>query len=66
MTFRFAFAAITLFLTASTVRAEDCPNDIPEDGGVRRVQAKKWFSKGQTASNEGDDIDDGVYWEPVN
>ena len=56
MTFRFAFAAITVFLTASTVRAEDCPNDIPEDSSVRRVQAKKWFSKGQTASNEGDDV----------
>ena len=56
MTIRFTLAAITLFLTASTVRAEECPNDIPEDSGVRRVQAKKWFSKGQTASSEGDDV----------
>jgi tetratricopeptide (TPR) repeat protein len=56
MTIRFAVAAITVLLTASSVRAEDCPSDIPEDSGVRRVQAKKWFSKGQTASNEGDDI----------
>ena len=56
MTIRFALAAVTVFLTASTVRAQDCPNDIPEDSGVRRVQAKKWFSKGQTASGEGDDI----------
>jgi predicted RNA-binding protein with TRAM domain len=57
MTIRFALVAITVFLTAGSVRAQECPNDIPEDSGVRRVQAKKWFSKGQTASNEGDDID---------
>ena len=56
MTIRLAFAIITVFLTTGTVRAEDCPNDIPEDSGVRRVQAKKWFSRGQTASGEGDDI----------
>jgi tetratricopeptide (TPR) repeat protein len=56
MTIRFALAAITVFLTASSVRAEECPNDIPEDSGVRRVQAKKWFSKGQTAASEGDDV----------
>ena len=56
MTIRFALAAVTVLLTASTVRAQDCPSDIPEDSGVRRVQAKKWFSKGQTASGEGDDI----------
>ena len=56
MTIRFALAAITVFLTASSVRAEECPNDISEDSGVRRVQAKKWFSKGQTASSEGDDV----------
>lgn len=56
MTIRFAVAAITVFLTASSVRAEECPSDIPEDSGVRRVQAKKWFSKGQTSSEAGDDI----------
>jgi tetratricopeptide (TPR) repeat protein len=56
MTIRFALAAITVFLTASSVRAEECPSDIPEDSGVRRVQAKKWFSKGQTSSSEGDDV----------
>jgi tetratricopeptide (TPR) repeat protein len=56
MTIRFALVAITVFLTAGSVRADDCPNDIPEDSGVRRAQAKKWFSKGQTASSEGDDI----------
>ena len=56
MTIRFALVAITVFLTAGSVRAQDCPNDIPEDSGVRRAQAKKWFSKGQTASSEGDDV----------
>jgi predicted RNA-binding protein with TRAM domain len=56
MTIRFAVAAITVFLTASSVRAEECPSDIPEDSGIRRVQAKKWFSKGQTLSEVGDDI----------
>jgi len=56
MTIRFALAATIVALTAGTVRAEDCPSEIPEDSGVRRVQAKKWFSKGQTASEGGDDI----------
>jgi len=56
MKIRFALVAITVFLTASSVRAEECPSDIPDDSGVRRVQAKKWFSKGQTTSDEGDDI----------
>jgi predicted RNA-binding protein with TRAM domain len=56
MMIRFAVAAITVFLTASSVRAEECPSDIPEDSGIRRVQAKKWFSKGQTYSEAGDDI----------
>jgi hypothetical protein len=56
MTIRFALAAVTVLLTAGSVRAEECPDDIPEDSGVRRVQAKKWFAKGQTASSEGDDV----------
>jgi len=56
MTIRFALVATIVALTAGTVRAEDCPSEIPEDSGVRRVQAKKWFSKGQTASEGGDDI----------
>ena len=56
MKIRFALVAITVFLTASSVRAQECPSDIPDDSGVRRVQAKKWFSKGQTASEGGDDI----------
>jgi predicted RNA-binding protein with TRAM domain len=56
MTIRFAMVAITVLLTASSVRAEECPSDIPEDSGIRRVQAKKWFSKGQTSAEAGDDI----------
>ncbi|HEX7501616.1 MAG TPA: hypothetical protein VF524_15140 [Polyangia bacterium] len=56
MTIRFALIATTVFLTAGSVRAQDCPNDIPEDSGVRRTQAKRWFSKGQTASSAGDDV----------
>lgn len=56
MTIRFAMAAVTVLLTASSVRAEECPSDIPEDSGIRRVQAKKWFAKGQTTAEAGDDI----------
>ena len=56
MKIRFILAALTVILTANTVRAEECPDEIPDDGAVRRAQAKKWFSKGQTASSEGDDI----------
>ncbi len=56
MTIRFALVAITVLLVAGSVRAEDCPNDIPEDNVLRRAQAKKWFSMGQTLSSDGDDI----------
>ena len=56
MKIRFALVAITALLTANSVRAQECPSDIPDDSGVRRVQAKKWFSKGLSASETGDDI----------
>jgi tetratricopeptide (TPR) repeat protein len=56
MTIRIALAAMIVLLTAGTVRAEDCPDEIPDDNGVRREQAKKWFTRGQTAASDGDDI----------
>jgi hypothetical protein len=56
MTIRFALVVTTVFLTAGSVRAEECPNDIPEDSGARRLQAKKWFSRGQTSTDGGDDV----------
>ena len=56
MTIRFALVATTVFLTASSVRAEVCPDEVPEDGAQRRAQAKKWFSTGEAASNNGDDV----------
>jgi tetratricopeptide (TPR) repeat protein len=56
MTIRFALIATTVFLTASSVRAEVCPDNVPEDSVQRRAQAKKWFSNGEVASKQGDDV----------
>ena len=48
--------AIAVFLAAGAVRAEDCPNEAPEDAGLRRMLAKKWFAKGETDARAGDDV----------
>jgi tetratricopeptide (TPR) repeat protein len=56
MTIRFALIAITVFLTASSVRADVCPDNVPEDSVQRRAQAKKWFSNGEVAAKQGDDV----------
>ena len=56
MTIRYALVAVTVLLSASAVRAEVCPDDIPEDSGVRRAQAKKWFSTGEAAAGAGEDV----------
>jgi hypothetical protein len=56
MTIRTAVVAVTVLLTASTVRAEVCPDNIPEDSTTRRAQAKKWFSIGESAAGAGEDV----------
>jgi tetratricopeptide (TPR) repeat protein len=47
---------LAVFLAASSVRAEECPRDAPEDSGLRRMLAKKWFSKGETEAKAGNDV----------
>lgn len=49
-------AALTLLLAASSVRAEDCPSDMPDDSNVRRSLAKKWFAKGESEGRAGNDV----------
>jgi tetratricopeptide (TPR) repeat protein len=56
MTIRTALVAVTVLLIASTVRAEVCPDNIPEDSATRRAQAKKWFSIGESAAGAGEDV----------
>jgi tetratricopeptide (TPR) repeat protein len=56
MSIRFALVATSVLLTANSVRAEVCPDNIPEDGVERRALAKKWFSKGEVAAGQNDDI----------
>jgi tetratricopeptide (TPR) repeat protein len=56
MTIRTAVVAVTVLLTASTVRAEVCPDNIPEDSATRRAQAKKWFTIGESAAGAGEDV----------
>ena len=49
---------LAVFLVTATVHAEEeCPTDIPEDAAARRVQAKKWFAKGEEQANAGNDVD---------
>jgi len=52
---RAAFA-LAVLLTAGSVRAEECPNEVPEDPGLRRALAKKWFSKGESEVKAGNDL----------
>ena len=56
MTMRFAATALAVFLLAGPVLAEECPDIVPEDSVQRRQQAKKWFSKGEDSTKEGDDL----------
>lgn len=56
MTMRFAAIALASLLVASTALAEECPDTVPDDSGVRRQQAKKWFSKGEESTKAGDDL----------
>jgi tetratricopeptide (TPR) repeat protein len=51
-----AALALVLFLAAGPVRAEDCPNEAPEDPGLRRGLAKKWFAKGESEAKAGNDV----------
>jgi hypothetical protein len=56
MTMRFVATALAVFLSAGPVLAEECPDDVPEDSNQRRLQAKKWFSKGEDSTKAGDDV----------
>lgn len=57
MMMRVAFvSALSAVLITGAVRADDCREEAPEDNVVRRAQAKKWFAKGQTAADAGDDV----------
>ena len=47
---------LAVLLAASTVRAEDCPSEAPEDSGLRRMLAKKWFAKGEAEAKASNDI----------
>ena len=48
--------ALAVFLAAGSVRAEDCPTEAPDDAGLRRALAKKWFAKGESEAKAGDDV----------
>jgi tetratricopeptide (TPR) repeat protein len=56
MTIRIAIAFLSVLLAAGSVRAEDCPEDVPEDSAQRRAIAKKWFSIGEDAQKENDNV----------
>jgi tetratricopeptide (TPR) repeat protein len=49
--------ALAVLLATEAVRAEECPNDIPEDATERRVLAKKWFAKGESEARAGFDVE---------
>jgi tetratricopeptide (TPR) repeat protein len=53
---RIATTVLTVMLAAGTVRAEDCPSEIPEDTAQRRALAKQWFSTGESATKGGNDV----------
>ncbi len=53
---RRAAMALAVLLAAGSVRAEDCPRDVPEDPAQKRHLAKKWFGKGESAAQAGNDL----------
>ncbi len=56
MTMRPLATALAVFLFAGPVLAEDCPDEIPENSGARRAQAKIWFTRGEDATKVNDDV----------
>jgi tetratricopeptide (TPR) repeat protein len=47
---------LLLALSASAVRAEDCPTDVPNSSRDRRALAKDWFHKAETAEAASDPV----------
>ena len=56
MSMRFLATVLAVLLSAGPALAEECPDAISEDSGVRRQQAKKWFTKGEDAIKFNDDL----------
>jgi tetratricopeptide (TPR) repeat protein len=56
MSMRFVATALAVLLCAGPALAEECPDVVSEDSGVRRQQAKKWFTKGEDAIKSNDDL----------
>lgn len=56
MSMRFFATALAVVLCAGPVLAEECPDAVSEDSGVRRQQAKKWFTKGEDSIRWNDDL----------
>ena len=52
-----AAIALAVLLAAGSVRAEECPTEIPDDPGARRQLAKQWFAKGESAAHAGLDLE---------
>lgn len=56
MMMRFVATALAVFLCAGPALAEECPEVVSEDSGLRRQQAKKWFTRGEDAIKSNDDL----------
>jgi hypothetical protein len=56
MSMRFVATALAVLLCAGPALAEECPDVVSEDSGVRRQQAKKWFTRGEDAIKSNDDL----------
>jgi tetratricopeptide (TPR) repeat protein len=47
---------LLVVLAAGTVRAEECPSDVPSSSRERRELAKSWFKKAETAEAASDPV----------
>lgn len=56
MSMRFVATALAVLLCAGPALAEECPDVVREDSGLRRQQAKKWFTRGEDAIKSNDDL----------
>jgi tetratricopeptide (TPR) repeat protein len=48
---------LAVFLAAASVRAEECPTDMPEDDTARRALAKRWFARGEADAKAGNEVE---------
>lgn len=56
MTMRTFATFLAVLLSVGSALADECPDEVSDDSGARRLQAKRWFSTGEDRTKIGDDL----------